>query len=104
MIECGIFWSKSWIAVRSDPSKVKENRFSNDVQSNENPLCDEMRGESLLSDELESILAPVKEATVDAILRTVASNDAKCQMLKRNKVSSVGFVLEMSAWIALPRS
>ena len=87
MIECGIFWSKSWIAVRRDPSNMKEKCFSKAVQSNENPLCDDIRGESLLSDGLESILAPVKDATVDATLRTVASNDAKCQMSKRDKAS-----------------
>jgi hypothetical protein len=33
------------------------------------------------------MVAPVKDATVDAILKTVVSNDAKCQIMKRDKAS-----------------
>lgn len=87
MIESGTFRSKSWMVVRRESSKVKEKNFSKAVLSNENPPCDEMRGESFLSEGKESMVAPVKDATVDAILKTVVSNDAKCQIMKRDKAS-----------------
>jgi hypothetical protein len=47
------------------------------------------------------MVAPVKDATVDATLKTVASNDAKCQMLKRDK-ESVGakrITLSKMIWV-----
>ena len=67
-----MLWSKSGKDVRREPLKVKENYLSKAVESNENPLGDDMRGEGLLADGSDSIVAPVKDATVDATLRTVA--------------------------------